>query len=85
LFLQIQKELLDAELDLITYQQEGKDSTELKLKVAELKKEANFLGLIKPLVPAGVPGGVRRGAPRGRGRGRGMFRYAQIDFIQKIF
>jgi hypothetical protein len=58
---------------LITYQQEGKDSTELKIKVAELKKEASNLGTLKPGPPVGVPG-VRRGAPRMRGRGRGMYR-----------
>lgn len=70
---EIQKELLDAELDLITYQQEGKDSTELKLKVAELKKEASHLGMMKPVVPVCIPG-LRRGTMRIRGRGRGMYR-----------
>ena len=79
---EIQKELLDAELDLITYQQEGKDSTALKLKVAELKKEASHLGMMKPVVPVGVTG-VRRGAPRIRGRGRGMYRYDPVLFFFK--
>lgn len=71
---EIQKELLDAELDLITYQQEGKDPTELILKVAELKKEASLLGMMKPVVPVCVPGIRRGGAMRSRGRGRGMYR-----------
>ncbi|CAB3362956.1 Hypothetical predicted protein [Cloeon dipterum] len=70
---EVQKEILDAELDLITHQQEGKDSSELKLKVAELKKEASTLGLMKPVVPPPVPG-IHRGAMRMRGRGRGMYR-----------
>ncbi|XP_065343742.1 RNA-binding protein 26 isoform X3 [Cloeon dipterum] len=69
---EVQKEILDAELDLITHQQEGKDSSELKLKVAELKKEASTLGLMKPVVPPPVPG-IHRGAMRMRGRGRGMY------------
>ncbi|XP_059487919.1 RNA-binding protein 26 isoform X2 [Neocloeon triangulifer] len=69
---EVQKEILDAELDLITHQQEGKDSLELKQKVAELKKEASTLSLLKPVVAAPVP--IRRGGLRGRGRGRGLYR-----------
>ncbi|XP_044739465.1 RNA-binding protein 26 [Chrysoperla carnea] len=40
-----QKELLDAELDLITKQQEGADTSDLQKKVFELKKHAQQLGI----------------------------------------
>ncbi|CAH1396998.1 unnamed protein product [Nezara viridula] len=68
---EIQRELLDAELDLLNSQHEGKDTTELKKKVAELKQKALNFGI--PAVPP-VRGAYRgRGglAARARGRGRG--------------
>jgi hypothetical protein len=40
-FFQAQKELLDRELDLITHEQTGEDTTELKYRVEELKKEVS--------------------------------------------
>lgn len=75
-----QKEMLDAELDLINKEQQGGDTIDLQKKVLELRARAKSLGLI------GVPmGGAERGMPRGRpfprgigrgfgGRGRGMIR-----------
>jgi len=38
-FFQAQKAILDQELDLITHQNTGEDTTELKKKVEELKQE----------------------------------------------
>ncbi|XP_066904661.1 RNA-binding protein 26 isoform X2 [Halyomorpha halys] len=71
---EIQRDLLDAELDLLNSQHEGKDTTELKKKVLELKQKALNFGI--PAVPPvrgafrGRGGGVAARA-RGRGRGRG--------------
>lgn len=59
-----QKAILDQELDLITHQNTGEDTTELKKKVEELKQEAKSLGLLDP--PTKARG---RGVSRGRGRG----------------
>lgn len=42
LSLKAQKELLDRELDLITHEQTGEDTTELRHRVEELKKEVNY-------------------------------------------
>ncbi|KAJ9594957.1 hypothetical protein L9F63_013741, partial [Diploptera punctata] len=42
-----QREILDAELDLFTKQQEGGDTSELQRKVAELKFEFHSLGLLQ--------------------------------------
>ncbi|KAL7293373.1 hypothetical protein TKK_0013140 [Trichogramma kaykai] len=69
---QAQKEILDAELDLITAQQEGQDSLELQKKVLELKAQAAAI----TLNPTVGRGGVRvtrppRAALSYRGRGRG--------------
>lgn len=50
---------MDAELDLLNSQHEGKDTTELKKKVVELKQKALNIGI--PAVPP------VRGAYRGRG------------------
>ena len=71
-----QKELLDRELDLITHEQTGGDTTELRYRVEELKKEAQSLGLLD----AGHRGrgrgragrGISRGISRGHARGRGV-------------
>nr|XP_006818982.1 PREDICTED: RNA-binding protein 26-like [Saccoglossus kowalevskii] len=54
-----EKELLDTELELISQESAGLDTTDLKKRVSELRIEAQSLGLI----------GMGRG--RGRGRGRG--------------
>ncbi|KAL9973174.1 hypothetical protein ACROYT_G019591 [Oculina patagonica] len=59
-----QKAILDQELDLITHQHTGEDTTELKKKVEELKQEAKSLGLLDPPTV-----GRGRGILRGRGRG----------------
>ena len=40
---QAQKAILDQELDLITHQNTGEDTTELKKKVEELKQEVLYL------------------------------------------
>ena len=41
--LQAQKEILDTELDIIAKQNEGADTSELRKRVAELKREvSNF-------------------------------------------
>ncbi|XP_054279782.1 RNA-binding protein 26-like isoform X2 [Macrosteles quadrilineatus] len=64
----MQKQLLDAELDLFNQQQEGKDTTELQKRVIELKTKAHSLGL---LTNNGVlrlsRGGARYRTVRGRG------------------
>ncbi|XP_001633840.2 RNA-binding protein 26 [Nematostella vectensis] len=69
-----QKAILDQELDLISHQHHGEDTTELKKKVEELKQEAKSLGLFDgPSRGRGASAHVRgrgRGA-RGRGRGAG--------------
>ncbi|KAL1117905.1 hypothetical protein AAG570_004218 [Ranatra chinensis] len=65
-----QRELLDAELDLHNRQHEGKDTIELKKKVADLKLKAFSLG-VSPLVPRSTPYVRGRGTFRARGRGRG--------------
>ncbi|CAB3993330.1 RNA-binding 26-like [Paramuricea clavata] len=71
-----QKELLDRELDLITHEQTGEDTTELKYRVEELKKEAQSLGLLDASHRGrgrGRAGRVMsRGISRGHGRGRGV-------------
>ncbi|KAK3920131.1 Zinc finger protein swm [Frankliniella fusca] len=60
-----QKEILDAELDLITKQQEGADTSELQRKVAILKMEAANQAIVQ--APAKAVRGVVRTV-----RGRGM-------------
>lgn len=65
---QAQKEILDAELELMNKQNAGVDTSSLRAKVAELKREATSLGLL------GRRGRGRFGPfarNRGRGRGRG--------------
>ncbi|KAK7869794.1 hypothetical protein R5R35_008321 [Gryllus longicercus] len=87
-----QREILDAELDLFTKQQEGGDTSELQRKVAELKMEAHSLGLLpgSSTHPRTTRGALHlhRGASRGlsrmprgttfRGRGRG-FAHVSVD------
>lgn len=56
-----QKELLDTELELMNQESAGGDTTDLRVKILELRREAASLGLLES-----------RG--RGRGRGRGGHR-----------
>ena len=60
---EVQKELLDAEMELFNCQQDNSDHTaEIQQKVNLLRLEAAKSGLLP----------TSRGAPRGRGRGRGF-------------
>ncbi|CAE1257859.1 RBM26 [Acanthosepion pharaonis] len=69
-----QKEILDTELELISKQKSGEDTTELRKKLIELTQEAAALGLL----PRGRGGrGIIRGGMRMRGNswargGRGL-------------
>lgn len=81
----LQKELLDAEMEMFTRQQDGEDITDLQQRVESLRREAGKLG-ISQRPPRGGRGGYRgaagrgrgyfavspRGGGRGRGRGRGF-------------
>lgn len=80
---QTQKEILDAELDLMNAQQEGQDAAELQKRLNELRTQASALGLNSG---TGVGRGTRssRGT-RGnhctafRGRSRGSFTHVSVD------
>ncbi|GLV36656.1 second mitotic wave missing [Carabus blaptoides fortunei] len=63
-----QREVLDAELDLITKQAEGGDTSELQRRLLELRAQAYTL--TRSGGPAGT--GVRGGARRGRGPARAL-------------
>ncbi|XP_015113241.1 RNA-binding protein 26 isoform X1 [Diachasma alloeum] len=80
---QTQKEILDAELDLMTAQQEGQDSAELQKRLNELRAQAAALGLsTSTAVGRGikVPRVVRGGQTAAyRGRGRGSFAHVSVD------
>ncbi|XP_012288522.1 RNA-binding protein 26 isoform X2 [Orussus abietinus] len=80
---QAQKEILDAELDLITAQQEGQDAGELQKRLNELKAQAAILGLnTGPNAGRGArPSRVIRGSHvlSYRGRGRGSFAHVSVD------
>merc|ERR1712142_399013 len=67
----IQKDLLDAEIELFALQQEGTEANDLQSKVNNLRMEAAKAGL----VPAGYQSTRGRGFKRGRGRGRGYHQY----------
>ncbi|KAK9309839.1 hypothetical protein QLX08_000650 [Tetragonisca angustula] len=80
---QTQKEILDAELDLMTAQQEGQDAGELQKRLNELRAQAAALGLN---AGSAVGRGTRssrviRGshALSYRGRGRGSFTHVSVD------
>ena len=45
--LQAQKEILDTELDIIAKQNEGADTSELRKRVAELKREVNTYAFLQ--------------------------------------
>lgn len=68
-----QKEMLDAELDLINKEQQGGDTIDLQKRVIELRARAKSLGLIGPGA-RGRGGGMFRGLGRGFGRARGILR-----------
>lgn len=79
---QTQKEILDAELDLMTAQQEGQDAGELQKRLNELRAQAAVLGLnTNPSVNRGTrTNKVTRGAHMlYRGRGRGSFAHVSVD------
>ncbi|EZA62685.1 RNA-binding protein 26 isoform X2 [Ooceraea biroi] len=81
---QAQKEILDAELDLMTAQQEGQDAGELQKRLNELRAQAAALGLnTTPSVGRGtkVASRVTRGTHTlsYRGRGRGSFAHVSVD------
>ncbi|KAG9492143.1 hypothetical protein GDO78_000581 [Eleutherodactylus coqui] len=69
---QMQKELLDAELDLYKKLQAGEDVAELRRKYTELQLEAAKRGILSSGRGRGRGAHLRgRGMSRGRGRGRG--------------
>jgi len=80
---QTQKEILDAELDLMTAQQEGQDAGELQKRLNELRAQAAALGLnTNPSVGRGAKvSRVARGVHTlsFRGRGRGSFAHVSVD------
>ncbi|XP_076163157.1 zinc finger protein swm isoform X2 [Ptiloglossa arizonensis] len=80
---QTQKEILDAELDLMTAQQEGQDAGELQKRLNELRAQAAALGLnAGPAVGRGTRSSrIIRGthALSYRGRGRGSFTHVSVD------
>ena len=78
---ELQKELLDAELELFTAQQDGLDATEIQKKVNALSIEAAKQGILPTSRSPGGRGSFRGGrgfvSPRGRGyyaSGRGVYR-----------
>ncbi|XP_041115635.1 RNA-binding protein 26-like [Polyodon spathula] len=75
---QMQKELLDSELDLYKKMQAGEDVAQLRKKYTELQLEAAKRGILSS--GRGRGGHARgRGALRSRGRGRGAPLYAVVD------
>lgn len=66
--LQAQREILDAELDIIAKQQEGGDTAELQRKVAILKMEAANQAIVQSPTVKAARGSLRtvrgRGVPR---------------------
>ncbi|KAM4795167.1 RNA-binding protein 26 isoform 2-T2 [Rhinophrynus dorsalis] len=80
---QMQKELLDTELDLYKKIQAGEDVTELRRKYTELQLEAAKRGILSSGRGRGVHmrgRGMTRGRGRGaRGRGRGVLLHAVVD------
>ncbi|NXX88858.1 RBM26 protein, partial [Centropus bengalensis] len=82
---QMQKELLDTELDLYKKMQAGEEVTELRRKYTELQLEAAKRGILSSVRGRGVHA-RGRGASRsrgrgirGRGRGRGVPVHAVVD------
>ncbi|KAM4860028.1 RNA-binding protein 26 isoform 7-T11 [Thomomys bottae] len=79
---QMQKELLDTELDLYKKMQAGEEVTELRRKYTELQLEAAKRGILSSARGRGVHPrgrGAAHGRGRGRGRGRGVPGHAVVD------
>ncbi|XP_060129337.1 RNA-binding protein 26 isoform X2 [Zootoca vivipara] len=82
---QMQKELLDTELDLYKKMQAGEEVTELRRKYTELQLEAAKRGILSSGRGRGIHTrgrGASRGrgrGGRGRGRGRGVPNHAVVD------
>ncbi|XP_013913525.1 PREDICTED: RNA-binding protein 26 [Thamnophis sirtalis] len=82
---QMQKELLDTELDLYKKMQAGEEVTELRRKYTELQLEAAKRGILSSGRGRGMHArgrGVSRGrgrGGRGRGRGRSLSVHAVVD------
>ncbi|XP_061482532.1 RNA-binding protein 26 [Rhineura floridana] len=84
---QMQKELLDTELDLYKKMQAGEEVTELRRKYTELQLEAAKRGILSSGRGRGIHtrgrgvsrGRGRGGRGRGRGRGRGVPVHAVVD------
>uniref|UniRef100_A0A670KM78 RNA-binding protein 26 n=1 Tax=Podarcis muralis TaxID=64176 RepID=A0A670KM78_PODMU len=82
---QMQKELLDTELDLYKKMQAGEEVTELRRKYTELQLEAAKRGILSSGRGRGIHTrgrGASRGrgrGGRGRGRGRGVPSHAVVD------
>jgi len=72
---ELQKELLDAEMELFTRQQDNEETAEIQQKVNSLRLEAAKIGVLPTSRGRGRGGGYRgrggRGSPRGFQRGRG--------------
>ncbi|XP_038055263.1 RNA-binding protein 26-like [Patiria miniata] len=68
---EVQKELLDTELELYNQQCDGGDASELYKRVAQLKKEISTRNASLSYMNAQA---AARGSARGRGRGRGRAR-----------
>lgn len=79
---QMQKELLDTELDLYKKLQAGEDVAEMRRKYTELQLEAVKRGILSSVRARGTH--MRgRGMSRGRGRGRGRGVHAVVDHRPK--
>lgn len=79
---QMQKELLDTELDLYKKLQAGEDVAEMRRKYTELQLEAVKRGILSSARVRGAH--MRgRGMSRGRGRGRGRGVHAVVDHRPK--
>lgn len=79
---QMQKELLDTELDLYKKMQAGEEVTELRRKYTELQLEAAKRGILSSGRGRGIHTrgrGAAHGRGRGRGRGRGVPGHAVVD------
>ncbi|KAG8586273.1 hypothetical protein GDO81_005322 [Engystomops pustulosus] len=81
---QMQKELLDTELDLYKKLQAGEEVAELRRKYTELQLEAAKRGILSSGRGRGRGTHIRgRGMSRGRGRGRGVPMHAVVDHRPK--
>ncbi|KAJ8688500.1 hypothetical protein QAD02_024295 [Eretmocerus hayati] len=79
---QAQKEILDAELDLITAQQEGQDASELQKKLLDLRAQVASMstsGVGRGARATRPPRGASHAFSRGRGRGASNFAHSSVD------